>query len=241
MTIRYLGIALTLAGSLTVVGSARADIPPPPDYVEQCTVANWQTTTSECLTCRGSYSSTVRCGRLLSPYCYSKLCQTYGGSNFTELWCRTKGEGVPAVPSEILAALTASTYPLPDGGPATVPSGCLPYTPPDGGAPVATDAGGTGGHGGASAVAGAGGHGGASAAGGSGGQSVIVSAPPAGGTIAVGLSSATPGTSGAVDTGEPKKSSGCAVGGWLSANTLGPWLLAGLFGAIVMLARRRRR
>jgi hypothetical protein len=30
-------------------------------------------------------------------------------------------------------------------------------------------------------------------------------------------------------------------GGWLSAKALGPWLLAGLFGAIVMLARRRRR
>jgi hypothetical protein len=31
------------------------------------------------------------------------------------------------------------------------------------------------------------------------------------------------------------------VGGWFSAKTFGPWLLAGLFGAIVMLARRRRR
>jgi hypothetical protein len=30
------------------------------------------------------------------------------------------------------------------------------------------------------------------------------------------------------------------VGGWPSAKALGPWLLAGLFGAIVMLARRRR-
>ena len=41
---------------------------------------------------------------------------------------------------------------------------------------------------------------------------------------------------------KPDDSSGCAVGGgWLSAKALGPWLLAGLFGAIVMLARRRRR
>jgi hypothetical protein len=58
----------------------------------------------------------------------------------------------------------------------------------------------------------------------------------------VGLSSATTGAGGAIanDAGKPNDSSGCAVGGWLSANTLGPWLLAGLFGAIVMLARRRR-
>jgi hypothetical protein len=31
------------------------------------------------------------------------------------------------------------------------------------------------------------------------------------------------------------------VGGWLSTKALGPWILAGLFGAAVMLARRRRR
>ena len=35
-------------------------------------------------------------------------------------------------------------------------------------------------------------------------------------------------------------SSGCAIGGRL-ARTVGPWLVAGLFGACVMLARRRPR
>jgi hypothetical protein len=40
---------------------------------------------------------------------------------------------------------------------------------------------------------------------------------------------------------KPSDSSGCAVGGWLSAKALGPWLLAGLFGVVVTLARRRRR
>jgi hypothetical protein len=43
------------------------------------------------------------------------------------------------------------------------------------------------------------------------------------------------------ETNAENDSSGCAVGGWVSAKTLGPWLLAGLFGAIVMLARRQRR
>jgi hypothetical protein len=31
------------------------------------------------------------------------------------------------------------------------------------------------------------------------------------------------------------------VGGWLSVKAFGPWLLAGLFGLVVTLARRRRR
>jgi hypothetical protein len=38
----------------------------------------------------------------------------------------------------------------------------------------------------------------------------------------------------------PADSSGCAMGGRL-ARTVGPWLAAGLFGAAVMLARRRPR
>ena len=37
-----------------------------------------------------------------------------------------------------------------------------------------------------------------------------------------------------------KDSSGCAIGGNL-AGTVGPWMVAGLFGSGVMLARRRRR
>jgi hypothetical protein len=326
MKMRYLSVALTVALSLTLVGSVRADIPPPPDYVEKCTVANKQTTTSECLACSSGYFALNKCSGLLTPYCYSKVCQTYGASVFSELWCRTKGEGVPAVPADTLAKVNASGSISFDGGTATAPSSCLPYTPP-----ATPDAGGTGGQGGASALGGSGGRGGsggqsviggssaaagsggqsvvasASATGGTGGQSVVVStlsstlpstlpsggtggqsvvasaggtggqsavasapatggtggqsvveapatggtsgsnivasAPAAGGTIAVGLSStaATAGAGSAVDAGKPNDSGGCAVGGWLSANTLGPWLLAGLFGAIVMLARRRRR
>lgn len=32
----------------------------------------------------------------------------------------------------------------------------------------------------------------------------------------------------------------CRIGDWASAKTIGPWLLAGLFGAVVTLVRRRR-
>jgi len=262
----YFGLALTAAGSLTLAGAARADIPPPPDYVETCTLANQQTATSECLACAADYNNFGRCSPLLSPYCYSKVCKTWGASAYTELWCRLKGQGAP-VPSEILNVLSPTIWPLPpvpDGG--SNAGGCLPYVPPtpapDASTLAAPDAGGTGGQGGAPAAGGtggqsavasapaAGGTGGQSAvasapaAGGTGGQSVVTSAPPAGGNFAMGgsgmaVTGAAGGTSGS-DV-KPSDSSGCAVGGWLSAKALGPWLLAGLFGVVVTLARRRRR
>ena len=249
--IRYFGLALTAVGSLTLAGAARADIPPPADYVETCTLANKQTATSECLACAADYNNFGRCSPLLSPYCYSKVCKTWGASAYTELWCRLKGQGAP-VPSEILNILSPTIWPLPpvpDGGPTT--GGCLPYVPPapapDASAPAAPDADGTGGQGGALAAGGTGGQSAvasAPAAGGTGGQSVVTSAPPAGGNFAMGGSGmaatgAAGGTSGS--DSKPSDSSGCAVGGWLSAKALGPWLLAGLFGVVVTLARRRRR
>ena len=249
--IRYFGLALTAAGSLTLAGAARADIPPPADYVETCTLANKQTATSECLACAADYNNFGRCSPLLSPYCYSKVCKTWGASAYTELWCRLKGDGAP-VPSEILNVLSPTIWPLPpipDGG--SNAGGCLPYSPPapgpDASTPAALDASATGGQGGALAAGGTGGQSAvasAPAAGGTGGQSVVTSAPPAGGNFAMGGSGmaatgAAGGTSGS-DV-KPSDSSGCAVGGWLSAKALGPWLLAGLFGVVVTLARRRRR
>jgi len=93
--IRYFGLALTAVGSLTLAGAARADIPPPADYVETCTLANKQTATSECLACAADYNNFGRCSPLLSPYCYSKVCKTWGASAYTELWCRLKGQGAP--------------------------------------------------------------------------------------------------------------------------------------------------
>jgi hypothetical protein len=274
----YFGLALAAAGSLTLAGAARADVPPPDGYVETCTLANKQTATSECLACAADYNNFGRCIPLLSPYCYSKVCKTWGASAYTELWCRLKGDGAP-VPSEILNVLSPTIWPLPpvpDGGSNT--GGCLPYSPPapapDASTPAAGGQGGapaTGGTGGQSAVASApatGGTGGQSAAasapatGGTGGQSAAASAPAAGdtgGQSAVasapaggqgGVSPAGGGgyiaaTGGAGGLGgsdiKPSDSSGCAVGGWLSAKALGPWLLAGLFGVAVTLARRRRR
>jgi len=225
-----------------------------------------------------------RCIPLLTPYCYVKVCQAWGGTAFSEVLCRTKGDGVPSVPAETLSLLSPGGWPLPsapDGGPTTAPSTCLPYSLP---APApdasVTAAGGAGGQGGILATGDTGGQGGVTsapaggdtggqsgvfptgdtggqiavastpAAGGTGGQGGVISAPAGGdtggqsGVLAAAGTSLT-ATSGAGGTGgsdiKPSDSSGCAVGGWLSAKALGPWLLAGLFGVIVTLARRRRR
>lgn len=124
--------------------------------------------------------------------------------------------------------------------PPSVQYACLRCVSGDGGL------GGAGGTGGQSAI------GGTTAVVGTGGQNAVTTASVVsntggqGGGLVAG-DSGTVGTGGAggtsgSDRGKPDDSSGCAVGGgWLSAKALGPWLLAGLFGAIVMLARRRRR
>jgi hypothetical protein len=71
-----------------------------------------------------------------------------------------------------------------------------------------------------------------------GGQpAIVVATTAAGGQVATGGTPASSDT----ENKKPDSGGGCAVGGWLSVRALGPWLLAGIFGAIVMLARRRRR
>jgi hypothetical protein len=79
----------------------------------------------------------------------------------------------------------------------------------------------------------------APATGGTAGQSTT--APATGGTNSGGAVTAGTGGTGGNDQNNQSDSGGCAVAGWLSVKTFGPWLLASLFGAIVMLARRRRR
>jgi hypothetical protein len=198
MNPRHILFTLALAGSIALLRPAWADVPPPEGYVETCTVADQQTATSECLLCYATRGMADRCEPLLAPYCFTKVCHAWNGSN--EVWCRTAGSGVPTVPAATLDALCPTGYPLPpaiDGG-ATAPSSCLPFVP-----------------------AAAGGQGGSSTASGPG----------------------TAGASGPSSSGAGKSSdgSGCAVGGWVSVKALGPWILAGLFAALVALRPRRRR
>jgi hypothetical protein len=122
---------LFLASLLVAAGAAPAfaDIPPPEGYVEKCTVAKQQTSTTECLDCRAWYSARDRCTNLLAPYCYSGICNSYGASAWTEVHCRTKDANAPVVPSTTLALLSDTADVTAPDGAATPPSTCAPYTP----------------------------------------------------------------------------------------------------------------
>lgn len=108
-----------------------ADVAPPPGYVEPCTTANVQTSTSECIQC-WKYPGTPddpRCGLLLTPYCYQEVC--FSGWTKEGVWCRTKSADAPIVPDAITSQLDAYPPPTVDAStPAVAPSSCAPYTVP---------------------------------------------------------------------------------------------------------------
>ncbi len=83
------GIALS-AGYLP---TAWADVPPPSDYVEECTVAKKQVSGMACVACQNDYRSFATdagdpCQTQYAGQGYAKLCKSWGASVWTEVWCR---------------------------------------------------------------------------------------------------------------------------------------------------------
>jgi hypothetical protein len=129
MSIRMASLLFAL--TLPLAQQALADVAPPENYVEQCTLAKKTTSTSECLVCqaiREGYSYSDRCPLLLSPYCYVKVCGAWGGVSYPEVWCRTKGEGNPTIPDTVVSQLGGWGAVQAATAPANVT--CLSYTPP---------------------------------------------------------------------------------------------------------------
>ena len=117
---------LVLVGSLlAVASSARADVPPPPDYVETCSRAYQEADDEYCELHSAYYADPygcingsgndpadpVACENATSPdfedCCqgwiddgWSWRCQTYGASAFSALWCRERQDGDPARPEK---------------------------------------------------------------------------------------------------------------------------------------------
>jgi hypothetical protein len=87
------------AGALLGTLPARADIPPPEDYVEGCTLESHQSDATECVACPSGRENGTACSDAHSPGGYAKVCQTYGATTFTEIWCRAR-TSAPPVPSE---------------------------------------------------------------------------------------------------------------------------------------------
>ena len=85
------------AAAMSVVGSARADVPPPPGHVEQCTVELQQQADAICEACGSYYATVEKCPAQYASTPFQKRCQSYGASVWTEVWCRPRTPADPAL------------------------------------------------------------------------------------------------------------------------------------------------
>ncbi len=84
-----------LTACLAILGAARsaqADVAPPDDYVETCTVEEQQGAGETCVTCQVSYEDFEACATTYEPQGYTKRCKTAGASFYSEVYCRTGSE-----------------------------------------------------------------------------------------------------------------------------------------------------
>jgi hypothetical protein len=144
--------ALLLATAvLGIAPQASADLPPPPDYVEECTRAKQEADDEYCELRNAGHDDPYGClasgdndpadpqacaaaskpdesdccaGWIAAGWSFR--CTTYGATAFDALWCRDRKPGDPARPEDTSGATTAD-----DGG------GCAIAGAPSGGAGVA--------------------------------------------------------------------------------------------------------
>lgn len=91
--------ALALALS-TITSDARADLAPPPGYVEQCTLEKLQKdSTLTCESCSTYFREADKCERQFAGTAFTKQCRAGGASTWTELWCKPTGKGDTNAPT----------------------------------------------------------------------------------------------------------------------------------------------
>lgn len=91
--------SLVLALALVAVpGVALADIPPPDDYVETCTLEKQQVPGLDCKSCSAWHGEQDACDKTLGAEGYRRMCKSYGASAWSEIWC--KGEPTGPTPAE---------------------------------------------------------------------------------------------------------------------------------------------
>ena len=71
---------------------ARADIPPPPGYVEQCTIDKACKKGEEGDDCRAWHGDTTACEKKHAKDGFEYRCRTSGASVWSEVWCRPKSK-----------------------------------------------------------------------------------------------------------------------------------------------------
>ena len=83
-------LVLPLLLAMAIPADALGDLAPPGDYVEQCTEAKACTVGEEARSCDSSVRETDKCKKALAKDGWAYKCRTYGGSAWTEIWCRAK-------------------------------------------------------------------------------------------------------------------------------------------------------
>lgn len=92
---------IALFATVTLPFIASADIPPPPGYVEQCTVAKQCGADEVGSTCGTYHGEPDKCDKLYSGTAFTRKCRTRGASVWSEVWCAPKGTPDPAKPQPL--------------------------------------------------------------------------------------------------------------------------------------------
>ena len=113
---------------LGLAGKSRADLAPPGDFVETCTLEKQASAGQECQACRAYYGNHDHCSNSLSALGFAQKCRSRGASTWSEVWCRSASPNAAKVPASILAQLSdaqGKPGPLPSASAAPAPSGSL--------------------------------------------------------------------------------------------------------------------
>jgi len=110
---KYALLVLLLIAGTVATEVAKADIPPPDDYVETCTIDKQTAPGLTCESCRAWHGERDACDKTLGVQGFRKMCQAYGASAWSEVWC--KGEATGPKPAE---------GPTPTSGPESKKTGC---------------------------------------------------------------------------------------------------------------------
>jgi hypothetical protein len=78
--------------SLTVAAPVLADVAPPSGYTETSTVALREQPGTTCKTCAAGVATEGACSVTFNMTKFTYVCQTWGASAWTEVWC----DGPPA-------------------------------------------------------------------------------------------------------------------------------------------------
>jgi hypothetical protein len=222
----YLTLPL-IAVAFSIASAAQADVAPPETYVETCKVDKQETATTECVSCKSSRGTDIgensRCSKLLSTYCYTNNCKTWGASAWTEVWCRAKNSTAPALPNSVTSQMAVYDEPNLDGvaGAANCTGSTTPATGGASSIPTAT--------GGKSSVPTA-----------TGGKSSVPTATGGKSSTptATGGASAISSSSTEVTPGDPESDSGCSLSHSASGAGTASLGLLGLLGLMLVMKRK---